>query len=249
MSHGVQFDFNYTWSKCIDLGSSPESSGSSSGMIINPYDQNQMKAVCNYDATHVFSALSVVQLPFGQGRALLNTSNKFVNGIFGGWQVSGVLTAASGFPVSVTNGGVYPTEWNSSGYATQTGIAPGPNSTENAPSAAANQKGGPNIFAVPALAYAAYSQTPAGQTGQRNGIRGQGPFSLDMGLGKRFNLYKVKDQQHTLQFRAEGFNITNSVRFDPGGASLNIANQSKFGQYTSTLETPRVFQFAARYEF
>ncbi len=26
-SHGVQFDFNYTWSKCEDLGSSPESIG------------------------------------------------------------------------------------------------------------------------------------------------------------------------------------------------------------------------------
>jgi hypothetical protein len=247
MTHGVQFDFNYTWSKCIDLGSSPESSGAGSGMIINPYDQNQMKAVCNYDATHVFSALSVVLLPFGRGRALLDTSNRFVNGIFGGWQLSGVVTAASGFPMSATNGGVYPTEWNSSGYATQTGIVPATSTTKNAPSASPNQKGGPNVFSNPALAYSAYSQTPAGQTGQRNGIRGQGPFSIDAGLGKRFNLYKVKDQPHTLQFRAEGFNITNTVRFD--SASLNIANQSKFGQYSSALGSPRVFQFSARYEF
>jgi hypothetical protein len=119
--------------------------------------------------------------------------------------------------------------------------------TENAPSATPGLKGGPNIFANPQAAFLAFAQTPAGQTGSRNVIRGQGPFSLDMGLGKRFNLYKIKDQQHTLQFRAEGFNITNSVRFN--AASLNIATQSKFGQYSSTYGSPRVFQFAARYEF
>ena len=248
-SAGVQFDFNYTYSKCIDLSSNPESSGSGSGFILNPYDQNQNKAVCNYDATHVFSALAVAGLPFGQGKALLNTTNKIVNGFFAGWQLSGVLTAASGLPVSVTNGGVYPTEWNSSGYATQTGIVPAPSTTLNAPSASANQSGGPNLFSTPALAYAAYSQTPAGQTGQRNGIRGQGPFSIDLGLAKRFHLFNFHDQPHSIQFRAEGFNISNSVRFDPASANLNISNQAKFGQYTSTLGTPRVFQFSARYEF
>ncbi len=246
---GVQFDFNYSWSKCEDLGSNPESSGSSAGMIIQPYNQNLMRAVCNYDATHVFSSLALAELPFGRGKMFLNTTNPFVNGLFGGWQLSGVLTAASGFPVSVTNGGVYPTEWNSSGYATQTGIVPGPSSSENAPSAAPNQKGGPNVFSNPEAAYAAYGQTPAGQVGQRNGIRGQGPFSIDLGLGKRFHLFNLHDHPHTLQFRAEAFNFTNTVRFDPGSASFNIGNQAKFGQYTQTLGTPRVFQFSARYEF
>jgi hypothetical protein len=261
-SQGYQFDFNYTWSKCEDLGSSPETipsttgsnigqgvTGAGSKSIIQPYNQSIMKAVCDYDATHVFSGLGVANLPFGEGRALLNTTNKLVNGIFGGWQVTGVLTAASGFPVSVANGGVYPTEWNYSGYATQTGIVPAPSTTENAPSASPNQKGGPNVFANPALAYAAYSQTPAGQIGQRNGIRGQGPFSIDTGLAKTFKLFTFKDQPHTLQFRAEGFNISNSVRFDAGSASFNIGNQSKFGQYTQTFGSPRVFQFSARYQF
>ncbi len=248
-SKDIQFDFNYTYSKCEDLSSNPESSGSSSGMILNPYDQNQNFAVCNYDITNLFSALGVFGLPFGQGKALLNTSNKFVNGVFGGWQATTVLTEASGLPVSVTNGGVYPTEWNSSGYATQTGLVPGYSTSSNAPSATAGQAGGPNLFANPYLVYEAYSQTPAGQTGQRNGIRGQGPFSLDIGLNKRFHLFTFHDQPHSIIFRAEAFNITNSVRFDPAGANLNIANQNTFGKYTSTLGTPRVFQFSARYQF
>jgi hypothetical protein len=218
-------------------------------MIIQPYNQSLMRAVCNYDATNVFSALGLLGLPFGEGKAFLNTRNRFINGAFGGWQLTSVLTAASGFPVSVTNGGVYPTEWNSSGYATQVGVVPSPSTTLNAPSAAPNQKGGPNVFANPMLAYNAYAQTPAGQIGQRNGIRGQGPFSLDMGLGKTFRLFSLRDHVHTLQFRGEAFNVSNSVRFDPGSASFNIGNQAKFGQYTQTLGSPRVFQFSGRYEF
>ena len=61
-----------------------------------------------------------------------------------------------------------------------------------------------------------------------------------MGLSKRFNLFTVRDQPHTLQIRAEGFNITNTVRFDIATASLTLANQAKFGQYTNTLTQPRL---------
>jgi hypothetical protein len=246
-SRDYQFDFNYTYSKCIDLSSGQESAGSSSGFILNPYDQNQNRGVCNYDETSLFSALAVAHLPFGQGKMLLNTSNKFVNGVFAGWSINSVFTAGTGFPMSVTNGGVYPTEWNSSGYATQVGIVPSEKTTLNAPSATAGQAGGPNLFANPYLAFAAYAQTPAGQTGQRNGIRGEGPFSLDLGLSKRFHLFNFHDQPHSIAFRAESFNTTNTVRFD--AANLNIANQNTFGKYTSTLGSPRVFQFSARYEF
>ena len=67
--------------------------------------------------------------------------------------------------------------------------------------------------------------------------------------GKRFNLFTYKDQPHTLQFRAESFNVTNSVRFDVYGVNLNILNPARFGQYTNTLTKPRVFQFSLRYEF
>lgn len=242
-----QFDFNYSWSKCIDLSSGQESAGSSSGFILNPYDQNQNKGVCNYDETSLFSALAVAHLPIGQGQMLLNTSNKFVNAILGGWSLSSVFTAGTGFPMSPSNGGVYPTEWNSSGYATQVGIVPPESTTLNAPSATPGQVGGPNIWSNPTAAFLAYAQTPAGQTGQRNGIRGEGPFTLDMGLSKRFHLFNFKDQPHSIVFRGEGFNISNTVRFD--AANLNISNQNTFGKYTSTLGSPRVFQFSARYEF
>jgi Carboxypeptidase regulatory-like domain len=259
-SHGVQFDFNYTWSKCEDLGSSPESIGAvdPQGSIYNGFSQSLNKSVCDYDITHIFSTLGVFELPFGKGRAFMGNANKFVDGLLGGWQVSTVLTVDSGLPVSVQNGIGYPTVWDFTGFATQTGALPAQTTNKNAPSAIPGTSGGPNIFSDPAAALAAFSPTLAGQIGSRNVIRGQGPFSLDMGLSKRFYLFAYKDQPHTLQFRAEAFNITNTVRFDPNsqadvnsnsGGIMSLANPNKFGQYSSTFGTPRVFQFSARYEF
>jgi hypothetical protein len=259
-SHGVQFDFNYTWSKCEDLGSSPESIGAVDplGSIYNGFSQGLNKSVCDYDMTHMFTTLGVFELPFGKGKPLLGNANKLVNGIIGGWQLSGVLTADSGLPVSAQNGIGYPTIWDFTGFASQTGPLPAQQTTLNAASAVPGTSGGPNIFADPAAALAAFTPTLAGQIGSRNIIRGQGPFELDLGLSKRFYLFSYHDHPHTLQFRAEGFNITNSVRFDPNsqadvnsndGGIMTLADPTKFGQYTTTLGTPRVFQFSARYEF
>ena len=248
-SQGYQFDFNYTWSKSIDLASFRETDGTTAGQIINAWFPGQMKGVSDYDTTHQFSMFAVAEIPVGKGKQFLSTANRVIDGILGGWQLSGVFRNTSGFPVGVGNGVGWPTNWNLQGYATQTGIVPPPQQSKNAPSAQPNTPGGPNVFATPQAAFNAYSFTVAGETGQRNGIRGDGVFTIDLGLGKRFHLFTFHDQPHTLQFRAEGFNITNSVRFDVNSLSLNAANQAKFGQYSDVLTRPRVFQFSARYEF
>jgi hypothetical protein len=246
-SQGFQFDYNFTWSKCEDLASQTEAGGGST--IGNPWIQSQNKAVCDYDVTRASSALAVMQLPFGQGKKFLGNANRWIDGFVGGWQLSGILTNTSGFDVSVANGVGYPTTWNSIKFATQTGPSPLQQTTLNAPPPAKGGSAGPNMFANPAAAFADYSPTLAGFIGQRNGIRGDGNFSLDLSLGKRFTLFKFKDQPHSLQIRAEAFNVTNSVRFDVRSASLDDNVPARFGQYTQTLSQPRVFQFSGRYEF
>ena len=217
--------------------------------IINAWFPGDMKAVSDYDVTHLFSALWVAELPIGKGKAILGNANRFVDGLLGGWSLNGVFRVSSGLPTGVYAGGVWPTNWQVGSYAIQTGIVPATTTTRNAPPATESGQAGPNMFADPATALDAYSLPLAGDSGQRNGLRGDGFFGLDLGIGKRFNLFTIKDQPHTLQFRAEGFNVTNSVRFDPAGANLNILNPALFGQYTTTLTRPRVFQFSLRYEF
>jgi hypothetical protein len=172
-----------------------------------------------------------------------------VDGLIGGWQVSTIWRQSSGLPASVDDGGNWPTDWQYAPNATQIAPVNGQHTTKNAPPAQASATSGPNIFANPAAALAAYDFTLPGESGQRNGIRGDGFFTIDVGLAKRFTLFTVKDRPHTLQLRAEAFNVTNTVRFDTNTINLGLADPANFGKYTSTLTNPRVMQFSARYEF
>lgn len=245
-SSGVQFDFNYTLSKCIDLGSTRESDGpngpqgSGLGLIQNPWNPGQMRAVCDYDVRNLVSAFMVAELPFGRGHAFASHTNKFVNAIIGGWQVSAIWRQSSGLPVGVSNGGYWPTNWNYPPFATQ--IAPvQTGTTKNSPS------GGPNLFPDPSAAFSAFDLTYPGQSGSRNVLRGDGFFTIDTALSKRFPMFY--NEKHSFQIRAEAFNVTNSVRFDVNQVSLSLSNSVAFGKYNGTLNTPRVIQFGGRYEF
>jgi hypothetical protein len=249
-SEGLQFDFNYTWSKSIDLGSTVETDRDPyNGQIQNAWFPGQNKAVSDYDITHVFSVFWLAELPFGRGKRFLGTSNRALDAVLGGWQLSGIWRQSSGLPTGVHNGGVWPTNWNVEPWATQVGVVPSPHTTKNAPAALPGGPPGPNIFSDPSKAVSAYDYTLPGESGQRNGIRGDGYFAIDLGLAKRFTLFTVHDTPHTLQFRAEAFNVTNSVRFDIFSAQLDISDPVNFGKYTNTLTRPRVMQFGLRYEF
>jgi hypothetical protein len=240
------FDFNYTFGKSIDLTSGSEADGrGNQNMILNAWDTRQNRGVSNFDVTHSVSGFGVYSLPFGKGRKFMNSAGRALDAFVGGWQLSTLYTITSGLPRSVLNTGSWTTNWNSSGFATQIGPVPDPQTTKNAPGL--NRVGGPNIFADPAAARAGYDYSYAGQIGQRNGIRGDGFFTVDMSLGKTFVMpYK---ETHTLQFRWEVFNVPNAVRFDINGASLDVANTGTFGKYSSLLTQPRVMQFGLRYAF
>ena len=241
-TNGLLFDFNYTLSKSIDMASTRESDGLTSAQIVNPWNPRQMKGVSDYDARHILSAFFVYELPVGKGRKFLGSSNKLLDAVVGGWQVGGIYRQASGFPVGVGNGGYWPTNWNITGNATQ--LIPLTAGTVKNSSA---KGGGPNLFADPATAFKAFDFTLPGQSGSRNTLRGDGLFNLDASMSKTF--FMPYSEKHRLQFRAEVFNLTNSVSFDVNQLSLNLGASSTFGKYNGTLNTPRVMQFGAKYSF
>ncbi len=117
--------------------------------------------------------------------------------------------------------------------------------TKNAPGI--DGKGAPNIFADPKLARAAFDYTYAGEVGSRNVLRGQGFMNVDMSLNKRFLM--PYSEKHSLQFRWEVFNVSNTARFDVNNASVDVGNTGTFGKYTGLLTQPRVMQFGLRYQF
>ena len=241
LSYGVQFDFNYTFSKSIDLESDAERvdvlGSGSLGLIQNAWDPQQDRAVSDFDTPHQFNADWVIDLPFGKGKKLAATAHGFSEALVGGWQLSGLARWTSGFPVGIGNGAAWPTNWDFTPNATQ--IAPVKTKTTKVPGAVL-------LFPDPATALQSFRQTYPGQSGSRNTIRGDGYAGLDMGLSKRWVMPWAEGQ--SLQFRWEVFNVLNLTRFDVQSVQTNIDEQS-FGHYTGLLTNPRVMQFALRYEF
>lgn len=238
-TNGVQFDLNYTLGKSTDIGSTRETDGRVISQIINPWRPQQMKAVSDYDVRHIVSAFVVAELPFGRGKRFGSDMNKVANALFGGWQVSGIWRQSSSLPVGADNGGFWSTNWNVEGFGTLTAPV-AQHTTKNAP-------GGPNIFPDATTAYGAFELTFPGQSGSRNVIRGDGFFTIDASLDKRFLM--PWSEKQSLQFRAEVFNLTNTARFDVNQSSLFLGSQDSFGKYNGTLGTPRVMQLGLRYEF
>jgi hypothetical protein len=239
-SQGLQFDFNYTFSKSIDIGSTRETDGRVISQIVNPWNPRQMRAVSDYDTTHVVSAFWVAELPIGRNKKFGSGMSRGLDALLGGWQLSGIWRMSSGLPAYLDNGGFWATNWNVEGPGTKIS-EPRVRTTKNSTS------GGPNIFPDPNTAFSSFDLTMPGESGTRNPVRGDGFFTIDAGLGKRFTM--PYNEHHSIQFRAEAFNLTNTVRFDVYTASLSLGTQGSFGKYSSTLNTPRVLQFGARYEF
>ncbi len=255
MRHGVQFDFNYTYSKSIDLCSDAERLGTSGALnfnggcqMFNAWSPDLFRSVSDFDTTNQLNANWIVDMPFGRGRPVAARVNRAVDAVIGGWQLSGLFRWTSGFPYTIYNNPAdYPTDWYFEGAAMPT--------VSHLQSGAYHQANGDvNIFPNPTEAESSFNPALPGQVGVRNFVRGDGFFGVDLGLSKRWAM--PWNDKHIVAFRWEVFNITNSTRFDfndQNSASASESNNSiavpNFGNYTHLMTNPRVMQFALRYEF
>ena len=247
LSSGMMFDFNYTLSKSIDIGSRSESSSNySSDFMINSWDPSQLRSVSRYDTLHQANAYMVWDLPFGRGRRFGTNMNRVLDAFVGGWEVAPTWRMTSGLPFSVSDGSRWATNWELSSFATPNGKPiPAVVTAHNAP--AISGAGGPNLWADPKAAFGAFQETMAGQTGSRTSLRGDGYFNIDTGLYKSFTM--PFNERHKLQFRWEAYNVTNTVKFDPNSANLSLTSSARFGQLSGQLGQPRQMEFALRYTF
>ncbi len=244
-SNGDTFDVNYTFGKSIDLRSNVERVGSSTGVLWNPWQPGLMKGVSDYDNQHLFSMQGVYGLPFGKGKKFGTSVPGWANAIIGGWQLSGMWRWSSGFPISVYETGLWPTNWNNNIWARWTGTAVETKTVKNMVDP--NGDSGPGMFVDAVRASEAFTYENPGGVGTRNGLRGEGVFNIDTNVAKKF--YLPYNEKHTLTFRWETFNLTNTTRFDADSASLDISAAGTFGRYSDTLSKPRVMQFGLRYDF
>jgi hypothetical protein len=257
----LQGQFNYTFSKSLDEESAAERIGpyegtggtgndvNGGGIVINSWDPLALRGLSDFNATHQINSNVVYHLPFGRGQMLAGSAGKVLDEIIGGWNVSGIVRWTSGFPISVDNCPCWATNWNIEGDAMPNGPAPEASNPKHA--FVNGQDIGPDIFANPAAAEAAFRPEWPGESGVRNNVIGEGMFDVDTGLSKDFSL----GEQRRLEFSWQAFNAFNSVRYDvrgPVGSSSQPSlgeGAAQFGKYLSTLTTPRFMQFALRFAF
>ena len=252
----LQGQFNYTFSKSFDEASAAERVGpyegtggtgsdlNGGGIVINSWDPLSLRGLSDFNAFHQINANLVYQLPFGKGQRFAGNAGPLLNELVGGWHVSGIFRWTSGFPITIDNGFTWATNWNIEGDAMPNGPAPKASNPKNA---IVNGVGiGPDIFANPAAAEAAFRPEWPGESGVRNNVIGEGMFNIDTGVSKNFSL----GEQRRLEFSWQAFNATNSVRYDVRGAQPSLSyDPTQFGKYLSTLTTPRFMQFALRFVF
>ncbi len=252
----LQGQFNYTLSKSFDEASAAERVGpyegtggtgndlNGGGIVINPWDPLSLRGLSDFNAFHQINANLVYRLPFGKGQMLGGNASALLDALIGGWHVSGIFRWTSGFPITIDNGFTWATNWNIEGDAMPNGRPPVASNPKNA---IVNGVGiGPDIFADPAAAEAAFRPEWPGESGVRNNVIGDGMFNIDTGVSKDFSL----GEQRRLEFSWQAFNATNSVRYDVRGAQPSLSyDPRQFGKYLSTLTTPRFMQFALRFEF
>jgi hypothetical protein len=241
MKNGLQFDFNYTFSKSLDLGSDTERGYGSQNfsVLINSFNPRGNRGVSDFDVRHAITSNWVVALPFGRHGRFASGVGRGLDAVIGGWTLTGLTHWTSGLPWSPIDGLGWGTNWNYQSFDVLTGSTKSGGHTIDA-------NGNPVAFKDASAAVGNIRAPYPGETGQRNSLRGDGYFSVDGGLSKVFEITEGQN----LKFAMDVFNVTNSVRFDPNSiANDPLGDPSSFGVYSKLLTRPRAMQISLRYSF
>ena len=245
-SKGLSFLAAYTWSRCIDDGSTLF--GGLGGGNTPQYAYNLLaeKGLCNFNTNQRFALSTVYILPFGTGQRFL-ADRGLLSSVLGHWQISAINTDETGQPFTVVRGIA-----QSHTYPTAGGDRPNivSNPMKAGPVAANPTCVAPSVVDVPQMWF-----NPCAFVAAPNAFGDEGRDSL---IGPRFDdldftvLKEVpfKTESRLLQLRLEVFNILNHPNFD---LPNNSFDSSTFGQLLTAnaygSRPPRQIQLGAKFIF
>jgi hypothetical protein len=239
-SHGFTLLSSYAYGKSIDNGSGVRTTDGDALTPSNNYNLRAERGRSAFDFRQRWTNSWLYELPFGKGKRWLNDS-AFANAVIGGWQIGGILTLQSGFPLSVFCG---PGNWQNNDttcYADATGIKPelprgqqDPNRWFNL-DAFTNRVGISNARPQDITAYR------YGNAG-RNVFDGPGIVQLDASVTKSWAIR----ERSRLEFRGEFFNLPNHPLW---GQPNTSPGSPTYGVIGSTRIDPRDIQLALKLYF
>ena len=230
-AQGFSLLASYTASKLMDIMQGTGRPGAVGGAGVQDwYNLRGERARSYQDVPQRLVATGTWQIPY-------KPSNAALRAIAGGWQVNGIWTWQSGFPIGLT--------------ASSTGVNNRPNVVAGVSQAATSQSITSWFNNIPAgQPGSAFALPPAYTFGNVSrtlpNINGPRYFDVDASIFKDFKLR----ERYKFQFRAEAYNLTNTPSFSVPVASVTSAT---FGQVTSTSNGGplhyRELQLSMRFSF
>ena len=223
---------SYTYAECIDNGSGSYLVDGGT-VLANPFDAHYDNGWCAYYNRHNITANSTYTLPFQKNR------------LVDGWQLSGILTRHTGYPVTVTDGFA---QAYSGGGANRPDVAPGcSNNPRLTTGDTVQHYFNTACFTLPAVGV-------LGNVG-RNTLIGPGFLDMDTSLAKTTRIPEISEQ-FSVQFRAEFFNVLNHANFGAPAAGIFVAGTNgggnpnpTAGRITTTTNAARQIQFGLKISF
>jgi len=232
----------FTWGKLMtDDGNPPLSFvGTHFGSPQDWRNPQYEHSISPQDLKYSFTGEVSYDLPMGKDRAL--RLNGVSNDLLGGWTINGILYLSTGVPINAPSSGTSPSYFNQRADMVC-------NPAKGAPHTAAawfnvscfvqpgtENGGAPNPF------------IPGTAPDYLDNVRTRGARELDLSVYKTVKFTETK----ALRFDVSCYNVANYAQWGyPNVLDVVTAAQpgQQFGQITNDINTPRQFQFGARFTF
>ncbi|HEX7314840.1 MAG TPA: carboxypeptidase regulatory-like domain-containing protein [Pyrinomonadaceae bacterium] len=236
-SHGLQFGVAYTFSKLIDNNSESLGvaaiTGGSPQIPQDFFNINAEKSLSAFDRRHRLVANFLYEVPTPGGDFF---QRGFGRQVFGGWEVSGIVTRQSGQPFTIQTG----VDTNGNGQ-----LGDRPNFNPNGTLTLDPVTGDFRTFTSPLVGgrfiTGAANSVGNGNLG-RNTFRAPGFFNTDLSLQKRLFM---PWEEHRLIFRADFLNAFNQDNY---GRPVVLMNNPDFGKNLNNWGTRSII-LSAKYQF
>jgi outer membrane receptor protein involved in Fe transport len=240
LTRGLTFNLNYAWQRSVNFGSGYAT-----------WNKDANKGRDDFQREQQIGAYGSYELPFGRNHLVGGNAPGVVNEVIGGWQVSPIVTYASGTPFSLSYGecsGVIPQGGTSgvpcfpNGDARNLKLNIQKLNTANHNRLAFTGATVP-LTQQPFNGFTAPGLDQIGTTG-RDSKFGPNFFNSDIAVQKNFPIH----ESLLLQFRADGYNAFNHQSLANPGGDIDNGQQTIGGLFGSQFPE-RQLQFSLRLQF
>lgn len=246
-AQGLSYQFAYTYSISKDTRSwdptfAVANRGSAQSASSTPFDIRDRSlnyAWSDFDRRHVIQAYYTYELPFGRGRMFGSDMPKALDFIVGGWQVSGLVSYATGRPYTF--------------YSGRSTVSNAVQATVNCNGCPRNlgrlvhMPNGPVWITDQQVADNQITQPGPGELGNtgRNYFIGPSAFTTDASLSKKFKF----TERLSFDLRVDAKNLLNRPTFGLSDAAMLFTSSDRGRINNTVLSFSRRIQFSGKLNF